>query len=62
MVYPNGARKTVLTSADGLASPTATVVRGQRLFITDGGFAESRDAKPRQGKTNFSALFADTAS
>ena len=53
---------TVLTSADGLASPTATVVREQRLYITDGGFAESRDAKLQQGKINFSALFAGSAS
>ncbi|MCX4766976.1 hypothetical protein OG562_39635 [Streptomyces sp. NBC_01275] len=62
VVYPNGAKKTVLTAADGLASPTATVVRGQRLYITDGGFAESRDAKLQQGKINFSALFASSAS
>ena len=62
VVYPNGAKKTVLTSADGLASPTATVVREQRLYITDGGFAESRDAKLQQGKINFSALFAGSAS
>ncbi|WP_280875408.1 hypothetical protein [Streptomyces pseudovenezuelae] len=62
VVYPNGAKKTVLTSADGLASPTATVVRGHRLYITDGGFAKSRDAKLQQGKINFSALFAEAAS
>lgn len=62
VVYPNGTKKTVLTSADGLASPTATVVRGHRLYITDGGFAESRDTKLQQGKINFSALFADAAS
>lgn len=61
VVYPNGTKRTVLTSADGLASPTATVVRGQRLYITDGGFAESRDAKLQQGKIDFSALFADVA-
>lgn len=59
VIYPNGAKRTVLTRADGLASPTATVVRGQRLYITDGGFAESRDAKLQQGKINFSALFGD---
>ncbi|WP_105974301.1 hypothetical protein [Streptomyces geranii] len=62
VVYPNGAKKTVLTSADGLASPTATVVRGQRLYITDGGFAESRDAKLQQGKINFSALLSGSVS
>jgi hypothetical protein len=56
VVYPSGAMKTVLTSADGLASPTDTVVRGQRLYITDGGFAESRDAKLQQGKIYLSAL------
>jgi len=38
------------------------VVRGQRLYVTDGGFAESRDAKLQQGKINFSALFAASAS
>ncbi|MEV2193615.1 hypothetical protein AB0I02_21890 [Streptomyces phaeochromogenes] len=29
-----------------------------RLYITDGGFAECRDAKPQQGQTSLSALFA----
>ncbi|MEU6184176.1 hypothetical protein [Streptomyces coeruleorubidus] len=34
VIYPDGTYKPVLTSADGLASPSATAVRGDRLYIT----------------------------
>ncbi|MFJ3307548.1 hypothetical protein ACIPSA_31560 [Streptomyces sp. NPDC086549] len=34
VVWPDGTRKTVLTAADGLASPTATARHGTTLYIT----------------------------
>lgn len=61
VVYPNGTYKAVLTSADGLASPSATAVRGNRLYITDGGVPEPHDAKLQTGKINVAALLANTA-
>ncbi|TDO46807.1 sugar lactone lactonase YvrE [Kribbella sp. VKM Ac-2527] len=61
VVYPNGTYKAVLTSADGLASPSATAVRGDRLYITDGGVPEPHDAKLQTGRINFAALFANAA-
>ncbi len=44
-VAPDGTTTTVLTASDGLASPTATAVRGNRLYITDAGLNEPHDAK-----------------
>ncbi|TMR93084.1 hypothetical protein EJK15_41305 [Nonomuraea basaltis] len=61
VVYPNGTYKAVLTSADGLASPSATAVRGNRLYITNGGVPEPHDAKLQTGKINVTALLADAA-
>lgn len=62
VVYPDGSRKTVLTSADGLTSPTATAVRGKRLYITDAGFAEPNITKLQQAQINLSALFRAASS
>lgn len=61
VVYPNGTYKAVLTSADGLASPSATAVRGNRLYVTNGGVPEPHDATLQTGKINFSALLANAA-
>jgi DNA-binding beta-propeller fold protein YncE len=58
VVYPNGTYKAVLTSADGLASPSATAVRGDRLYITDGGVPEPHAAQLQTGKINVAALLA----
>lgn len=60
-IYPDGTYKPVLTSADGLASPSATAVRGNRLYITDGGVPEPHDAKLQTGRINFAALLANAA-
>jgi len=61
VVYPNGTYKPVLTSADGLASPSATAVRGNTLYITDGGVPEPHDPKLQTGRINFDALLANPA-
>jgi DNA-binding beta-propeller fold protein YncE len=61
VIYPNGTYKAVLTSADGLASPSATAVRGHRLYITDGGVPEPHDPKLQTAKINFPALLAGAA-
>jgi DNA-binding beta-propeller fold protein YncE len=58
VVYPDGTTEAVLTSADGLASPSATAVRGNRLYITDGGVPEPHDAKLQIAKINIAALLA----
>ncbi|PAZ14628.1 hypothetical protein CLM62_18045 [Streptomyces sp. SA15] len=60
-IYPDGTYKPVLTSADGLASPTATAVRGNQLYITDGGLPEPHDAKVQTGRINFAALLTHAA-
>ena len=61
VVYPNGTYKAVLTSADGLASPSATAVRGNRLYITNGGVPEPHDATVQTGRINVPALLANPA-
>ncbi|MEU0425639.1 hypothetical protein ABZ235_18840 [Streptomyces canus] len=58
VIYPNGTYKPVLTSADGLASPSATAVRGDRLYITDGGVPDPHDPKLQTARINFPALLA----
>ncbi|MFD7283488.1 SMP-30/gluconolactonase/LRE family protein [Streptomyces sp. NPDC059862] len=58
VVYPNGTTKTVLTASDGLASPTATAVRGKRLYITHAGLTKPHDAKLQRGNINLRALLA----
>ncbi|MET9449012.1 hypothetical protein [Streptomyces cinerochromogenes] len=55
VVYPNGTTRTVLTASDGLGSPTATAVRGKRLYITDGGLNEPHDAQVQSGKIDLGA-------
>ncbi|MEV0221194.1 hypothetical protein [Streptomyces sp. NPDC050704] len=61
VIYPNGTYKPVLTSADGLASPSATAVRGDRLYITDGGVPEPHDPKLQTARINFPALLTGAA-
>ncbi|QCD53606.1 hypothetical protein CEB94_00740 [Streptomyces hawaiiensis] len=61
VIYPNGTYKPVLTSADGLASPSATAVRGDRLYLTDGGVPEPHDPKMQTARINFPALLAGGA-
>ncbi|MFI6935151.1 SMP-30/gluconolactonase/LRE family protein [Streptomyces sp. NPDC050287] len=61
VIYPNGTYKPVLTSTDGLASPSATAVRGDRLYITDGGVPEPHDPKLQTARINFAALLAHAA-
>ncbi|MDH6628593.1 hypothetical protein M2271_006426 [Streptomyces sp. LBL] len=61
VIYPGGTYKPVLTSADGLASPSATAVRGERLYITDGGVPEPHDPKLQTARINFPALLAGAA-
>lgn len=34
VVHPDGTTETVLTASDGLASPTSTAARGNRLYIS----------------------------
>lgn len=58
VVYPNGTTRTVLTASDGLASPTATAVRGKRLYITDGGLNEPHDAQVQSGRIDLGALLS----
>lgn len=61
VVYPNGTYKAVLTSADGLASPSATAVRGNTLYITNGGVPGPHNATLQTGKINVAALLAGAA-
>ncbi|WP_232838570.1 SMP-30/gluconolactonase/LRE family protein [Streptomyces geranii] len=61
VIYPNGTYKPVMTSADGLASPSATAVRGNKLYITDGGVPEPHDPKLQTARINFPALLAGAA-
>ncbi|WP_185149020.1 hypothetical protein [Streptomyces sp. Ag109_O5-1] len=58
VVYPDGTKVTVLTAADGLASPTATAVRGHELLITDAGLAAPHHAQLQGGRINLAALRA----
>lgn len=52
VVHPDGATETVLTASDGLDSPTSVAVRGNRLYVTNVGFAEPHDAKVHRGTIN----------
>ncbi|MFD7055165.1 SMP-30/gluconolactonase/LRE family protein [Streptomyces mirabilis] len=49
LVRPDGTTEPVLTSEDGLASPTSTAIRGNRLYVTDAGLNEPHDAKVQRG-------------
>ncbi|MFF8022111.1 SMP-30/gluconolactonase/LRE family protein [Streptomyces sp. NPDC007896] len=62
VVHPDGTTETVLTASDGLASPTSIAVRGNRLYITDAGFAEPHDAKVQRGTVNPAVLNCGPAS
>ncbi|MET9458850.1 hypothetical protein ABZY05_27830 [Streptomyces canus] len=62
VVHPDGATETVLTASDGLASPTSVAVRGNRLYITDAGFAEPHEAKVQRGTINLAGLNCGPAS
>ncbi|WP_328364325.1 hypothetical protein OG800_32640 [Streptomyces sp. NBC_00445] len=61
VIYPNGTYKPVLTSADGLTSPSATAIRGDRLYVTNGGVPEPHDPKLQTARINFPALLAGAA-
>ncbi|MFJ8108328.1 SMP-30/gluconolactonase/LRE family protein [Streptomyces sp. NPDC096132] len=62
VVYPGGQVNTVLTGADGLASPSATAVSDGRLYVTDGGLNAPHDAQLQRGKINVSALCSHASS
>jgi hypothetical protein len=51
----------ILTSADHLASPSATAVRGDRLYVTDSGVPDPHDPKPQTARINLPALLAGAA-
>ncbi|MFC5911540.1 hypothetical protein [Streptacidiphilus monticola] len=42
----------MLTATDGLASPTATAVRGTDLYITDAGLATPHHAQLQVARIN----------
>ncbi|MER7691201.1 hypothetical protein [Streptomyces sp. NPDC097610] len=54
----NGTTRTVLTASDGLASPPATAVCGNRPYVTDGGLYEPHDAQLQSGKSDLGALLS----
>jgi hypothetical protein len=56
VVYPGGRSRVVLTSADGLASPSDTFISGTRLYITDGGDVAPHDSKLQEARINLAAL------
>lgn len=62
VVYPDGSRKTVLTSANGLASPTATAVRGTTVYITDAGVQDPHHHQLQSAKINLAAVRRGTGS
>ncbi|MFJ9738603.1 SMP-30/gluconolactonase/LRE family protein [Streptomyces sp. NPDC101166] len=56
VVYPDGKTKPVLTASDGLASPSATVVRDNRLYVIDGGLNAPHAAQMQAGRIDIPAL------
>ncbi|MDX2643763.1 hypothetical protein PV341_09300 [Streptomyces sp. PA03-1a] len=50
VIYPDGTRATVLTAAHGLASPTATAVRGTILHVTEAGVQEPHHAQVQRAR------------
>lgn len=56
VVYPNGTTKTVLTAANGLASPTSTAVSRNQLYITNAGLTAPHDAKLQRATINLGRL------
>lgn len=57
VVYPDGNVRIVLTAADGLDSPSDTAVRGDRIYISNGGDTAPHDAKLQTGTIDLAALF-----
>lgn len=62
VVHPDGTIETALDASDGLASPTSVAVRGNRIYITNAGFAEPHDAKVQRGTINPAVLNRGPAS
>ncbi|WP_327725405.1 hypothetical protein [Streptomyces europaeiscabiei] len=56
LVHPDGTTETVLTAKDGLASPTSTAIRGNRLYVTNAGLTEPHDAKVQRGTIDPASL------
>ncbi|MFE6822248.1 SMP-30/gluconolactonase/LRE family protein [Streptomyces sp. NPDC057690] len=56
VIYPDGKVKTVLTHADGLASPSATAVSDGWLYVTDGGLNAPHNSQLQRGKIDTEAL------
>ncbi len=56
MIYPDGRIRTVLTASGGLASPSATAVRGDELYVIDGGLNAPPHSQVQRGKIGLSAL------
>ncbi|MEU6259749.1 hypothetical protein [Streptomyces sp. NPDC047043] len=56
IIRPGGVTETALTASDGLASPTAIAVHGNRIYVTDAGFPEPHDAKVQRGTIDPAAL------
>ncbi|MFJ7072233.1 SMP-30/gluconolactonase/LRE family protein [Streptomyces sp. NPDC098781] len=56
VIYPDGKIKPVLSAADGPASPSATAVRDNRLYVIDGGLDAPHNAQLQSGKISISAL------
>ncbi|GAB3004166.1 hypothetical protein GCM10023080_082340 [Streptomyces pseudoechinosporeus] len=56
VVHPDGTTETGLMSKDGLASPTSTAVRGNRLYVTNAGLTEPHEAKVQRGRIDPAAL------
>jgi hypothetical protein len=56
VVYPGGRSQVVLTAADGLASPSDTLISGNRLYITDSGRLAPHDSKIQEARIDVSAL------
>lgn len=56
-VYPDGQSRIVLTTADGVASPSDTYISGNRLYIADSGHLSAQhDSKIQEARINISAL------
>ncbi|MEU1408277.1 hypothetical protein ABZ471_39260 [Streptomyces sp. NPDC005728] len=56
VIHPDGKVRTVMTHADGLASPSATAVRDGRLYVIDGGLNAPHHAQMQSGEINCSVL------
>ena len=61
MVYPDGTAKIVLSTADGLDSPSATAISGTKLFITGGGYGAAAPNDPELQSATISIAALRTA-